>query len=73
MRSVLNFLIGMLSGALFGAALAVLFAPISGDELRQQINIRVQGIQSEIEKAATQRRAELESQLDTLRAVRRGS
>ena len=73
MRSVLNFLIGMLSGALFGAALAVLFAPISGDELRQQINMRVQGIQSEIEKAAAQRRAELESQLDTLRAVRRGS
>jgi len=73
MRSVLNFLIGMLSGALFGAALAVLFAPISGDELRQQIYMRAQGIQSEIEKAAAQRRAELESQLDTLRAVRRGS
>ena len=73
MRSVLNFLIGMLSGALFGAALAVLFAPISGDELRQQINMRVQGIQSEIEKAAAQRRTELQGQLDTLRAVRRGS
>lgn len=71
MRSVFNFMIGMLSGALFGAALAVLFAPISGDELREQINSRVQGFQSELGKAAAQRRAELEAQLDSLRAVHR--
>lgn len=73
MRSVFNFLIGILSGALFGAALAVLFAPISGDELRQQLNSRMQVLQNEVGRAAAQRRAELEAQLDSLRAVHRGS
>ena len=40
MRRVTSFLSGSLVGALAGAALALLFAPSSGEELRQQMQER---------------------------------
>lgn len=67
MRSVTRFLSGAVLGALVGAAVAILFAPSSGEDLRGEMRSRVEHIQIEVEQAAAQRRAELEQQLAQLR------
>jgi gas vesicle protein len=71
MKAMLNFLEGLICGAMVGASLAILLAPSSGDELRNQIQARAQNIQLEVKKAADNRREELEQQLATLRAPRK--
>ena len=70
MRRTISFLIGVLSGALVGAALAVLLAPQSGQELQVQMRARVQGLIEEGRRDAAARRAELENQLE---AFKRGA
>ncbi len=70
MRKWLSFLIGALSGAMVGAAIAILLAPRSGQELQGQMRARVQGLIDEGRLAAAARRAELEAQLD---AFKRGA
>jgi len=70
MRSVMNFLSGMVMGALVGATLAILLAPSSGEELRYQLQSRVDTIQSDVKQAAASRRAEMEQQLAEMRAPR---
>lgn len=71
MNKTFRFLEGMLLGAVFGAALAILLAPSSGEELRNQIQLEIDRVQSEMQQAAEQRRYELESQLSELRAPRK--
>ncbi len=73
MKSIFRFILGFISGMLLGSALAVLLAPSSGEQLRFEISNRAKNIQDEVNRAAAQRRAELEAQLDTLRSVRRGN
>ena len=70
MRKTLSFLIGVISGAIVGAAVAILLAPSSGQELQGQMRTRVQELIDEGRRAAASRRAELESQLE---AFKRGS
>ena len=70
MKGFMNFLSGMVVGALVGASLAILLAPSSGDELRNQLQSRVDTIQTDVKQAAETRRAELEKQLAELRAPR---
>jgi gas vesicle protein len=70
MKGLMNFLSGMVMGALVGATLAILLAPSSGDELRNQLQSRVDTIQTDVKQAAATRRAELEKQLAELRAPR---
>lgn len=70
MGRVTNFLLGALVGATIGAAMALLLAPASGDELRHQIGERTNKLQIEIKNAAATKRAELEQQLASLRAPR---
>ena len=65
-----RFLEGFIFGSLLGAAVALLFSPSSGEELRGQIQGEVERIRLEVEKAASERRAELESQLSALRSTR---
>jgi gas vesicle protein len=67
MPKVTSFLSGSLMGALVGAAVALLFAPSSGEELRNQMQDRANRIQAEVKQAADQRRTELEQQLAVLR------
>lgn len=67
MKGVTSFLSGLILGGLFGAALAILVAPESGEELREQIRQRVETVQAEVTKAANERRAELEQELARLR------
>ena len=68
MNRFLSFLVGAIIGALAGAAIAILFAPASGDELRLQIRDKATYYQDEVKRAAADRRAELEQQLSALRA-----
>ena len=67
MGSFTRFMTGFVLGGLVGAAVAILMAPYSGDDLRGQIQGESNRIQIEIKKAASQRRSELEERLASLR------
>jgi gas vesicle protein len=67
MNRATNFLMGAFLGGLIGAGLALLFAPKSGTELRQDIFDYTDQIQTEIRQAAVTKRQELEAQLASLR------
>lgn len=67
MRKFFSFLAGGISGALVGGVAALLMAPSSGDELRDTAQSRVDGFLDEIRRAAAQRRAELEAELEALK------
>jgi gas vesicle protein len=68
MKSARSFISGTFWGGLVGATLAILLAPASGEELREQMRARAERIQAEVNQAANQRRVELEQQLAALRA-----
>jgi gas vesicle protein len=67
MNRATNFIIGAFLGGLVGAGLALLFAPKSGSELRQDIAEYTDQVQTEIRQAAVSKRQELEAQLASLR------
>ena len=69
-NKVVGFLLGAATGALICGMAALLLAPSSGNELRQQIRDRAQYVQDEVKRAADERRAELEKQLTEMRAPR---
>ena len=66
-----RFLGGFILGCLLGAGLALLIAPGSGEQLRNQLQSEADRLRLEVEKAASDRRAELERQLAALRAPRK--
>lgn len=68
MKGLLSFLSGAVMGSLVGATLAILFAPASGEELREQMRERADYIQNEMKQAAASRRAELEREIAILRS-----
>jgi gas vesicle protein len=70
MRRALSFFIGTLIGGTIGAAVALLFAPSAGIDLRVQINDRAQGLADDVRQAANTKRIELQERLETLRAPR---
>ena len=70
MRRAFSFFIGTLIGGMIGAAMALLFAPSAGRDLRVQIGDRAQGLVADIRQAANSKRIELKERLDTLRSPR---
>ena len=70
MRRIFSFLIGATIGGLVGTTLALLFAPASGKEVRDQISSRAQAFATDIRQAASTKRIELQERLETLRAGR---
>lgn len=58
---------GAILGGIVGAATALLLAPSSGEELRQDLERRARNVQIELKEAASKRRIELEKQLDELK------
>ncbi len=68
MNKILSFLTGAIMGAVVGAAVAILMAPSSGEELRGQIQERSIQLSDDIKSIAAERRAELERELASLRA-----
>jgi gas vesicle protein len=73
MRQAFSFFVGIMMGALVGATIAILFAPVSGENLRFQIQERSIQLRDEIKAVAESRRAELERELAALREPRRKS
>jgi gas vesicle protein len=65
-----GFLIGVFTGALVGAVMALLLAPESGETLRGQIRDRGQNFLNDIRHSADARRIELRSRLESLRTPR---
>jgi gas vesicle protein len=66
-----NFMVGILLGGLTGSLLALLFAPSSGENLRNQMHETAIEVQEEVRQAAVARRTELEKQLAALRATQK--
>lgn len=71
MNRFLSFFVGVVSGALVGAVVAIILTPVSGEDLRIQIQERASYVQEEVKKAAAERRAELEEQLAALRSPKK--
>ncbi len=61
-NQAVNFVIGLLSGAVVGAGIAVLLAPQSGADVRQSMSDKVNEIVEAGRQARAARRQELESQ-----------
>ena len=68
MGKILNFFLGVIMGAVVGATVAILLAPSSGEEMRGQIQERSIRLKEDIKAVAEERRAELERELESLRA-----
>lgn len=68
MKKFFYLLSGTILGGLIGSALALLFAPTSGTELRRQFSGHIANIREEVSKAAQEKRQELEGQLKNLRS-----
>lgn len=68
MRQVFNFFVGVLMGGLVGATVAILLTPVSGEEVRTQLQERTIRLKEDIKAVAEARRAELERELTALRA-----
>jgi gas vesicle protein len=67
MGKIVQFLTGLLLGALVGAGLVLLLAPQSGDDTRQIIRERVETIRAEGEEAAAAKRLELKTRFEELK------
>jgi hypothetical protein len=67
MRQVSNFITGLLLGALVGAALGLLFAPSSGQELREDFQSRADKVSTDVQSAIARERKRLEAELEALK------
>lgn len=72
MNRFLSLFVGLVLGSLVGATIAILLAPVSGEQLRVQMRDRAMTLQDEVKKAAATRRAELEQQLAAMRSPQQG-
>lgn len=68
MRKFGNLLLGALLGGLVGSSLALLFAPAAGEKTRTDIEDYFKNIKDEVNRAADEKRKELEAQLKALRS-----
>lgn len=67
MSKVFNFLLGFVLGGLVGSTVVLLMTPLSGEELRSEVQDYTRQVRYEVEQAAAARRAELERELARLR------
>ncbi len=68
MSKVSSWLNGVVMGALVGSALALLFTPYSGEELKGRAVDYLENVKIEIENAGTEKRKELEEELSLLQS-----
>ncbi len=68
MRKFGSFMLGAILGGLISSSLVILLAPESGEDLRHDIQARFKQLIDEVNRAADEKRAELEDQLRTLRS-----
>ncbi|PKO24060.1 MAG: hypothetical protein CVU38_00830 [Chloroflexi bacterium HGW-Chloroflexi-1] len=69
MRKAINFLSGVLLGALVGAAAGLLMAPQAGCETQEMLRDHLNTVIEEGRRAASERRAELEAQFAEAKRV----
>ena len=67
MRRFTSFIAGAMCGALIGSITAILLAPYSGEELREQFQERTMAFRDEVREAYNARVAQLEAELEQLR------
>lgn len=67
MNRTLNFLAGVMCGALVGAVTALLLAPASGEELQAQMKGEFSNMVEDARRVAQERRTEMENALRDLR------
>ncbi len=67
MRRVFGFMIGIMVGSLVGSTIALLFAPESGETLRNELRARGESLAADVRHAAETRRIELTNRLESLR------
>ncbi len=67
MSKFMNFLAGLLIGALVGSVVALLFAPMSGDDLRNEAQSRANTILDDVKSAVEEERKRLETELEALK------
>lgn len=70
MRRMFGFLIGIMVGGLVGSTIALLMAPESGEDLRNQLRERGRVFFNDVRHAADERRIELRQRLEEMRAPR---
>jgi len=63
MGGILAFVAGAMCGGIVGAVAVLFLTPLSGGEIREQARRRYESLLAEGQKAAGERRAELEKQL----------
>ncbi|MBN1285534.1 MAG: YtxH domain-containing protein [Anaerolineae bacterium] len=68
MRKFLMFISGLVTGIGFGVGTATLIAPMSGQELMDEAQRRLDALREEARKAAEARKVELETQLADITA-----
>lgn len=66
MKKLISFLLGLLSGAIVGGGLAILFAPTSGEATRQRIEESYSHVRNEVKSAALNKSNELKAELARL-------
>ena len=66
-ENFISFLIGFIVGGLIGAAVALLYAPQSGEETRAQIKEKSIEIRDQASEQAAAYRAQAEKQISSLR------
>jgi gas vesicle protein len=67
MRSFFNFLLGVVSGAVVGAAAGLLLAPGSGEQIREGFQNRADMLLSDVRTAIADERRRLEAELEALK------
>ncbi len=68
MRKILSLAMGFGLGTVAGAALVMLFSPVSGEQVTANLKRGWQETMAEARRASAARQAELEAQLATMRA-----
>jgi gas vesicle protein len=66
MNKLLSFMAGALTGALFGAAAALLLTPASGQQLRDDVVTRWEDALSEAKKAMEETRLDMQKQFEQM-------
>lgn len=67
MRKLSMFMAGLFLGGVVGSTVAILAAPMTGEELQERIRGEIQRIKDEVRTATEMRRMQLERELEELR------
>ena len=67
MRKFFAFLAGLMSGAIVGGTAALLFAPMSGEALKEEISARIETLRDEMQAAAEEQEKRLRAEFERLK------